>query len=156
MTKTLSLAFLLLAAAGVGAQQPAPTGAVPLDRIVAVVGDQPITRFDLQERILQKQQNGEISQIPTDPAALMDPDDAETAFLCADIGDGRLPRWYRQDGSVERDAYLTVPDAAFEEALEAAKHAADPEGYAAAEARIAEYAQEEAEEAERRARRRRR
>lgn len=70
MTKTLSLAFLLLAAAGVGAQQPAPTGAVPLDRIVAVVGDQPITRFDLQERILQKQQNGEISQIPTDPAAL--------------------------------------------------------------------------------------
>jgi peptidyl-prolyl cis-trans isomerase SurA len=37
---------------------------VALDRIVAVVGDQPITRFDVQERILQKQQMG--MRAPTD------------------------------------------------------------------------------------------
>jgi peptidyl-prolyl cis-trans isomerase SurA len=47
--------------------QPA-SGPVPLDRIVAVVGDQPITRFDLQERILQRQQLGQ--RPPTDPAGL--------------------------------------------------------------------------------------
>lgn len=70
MTKTLSLALSFAAVVAAGAQQPASTGSVPLDRIVAVVGDQPITRFDLEERILQKQQNGEIQQIPTDPAAL--------------------------------------------------------------------------------------
>ena len=70
MTKTLSLALTFAAVAAAGAQQPASTGPVPLDRIVAVVGDQPITRFDVQERILQKQQNGEIQKIPTDPAEL--------------------------------------------------------------------------------------
>lgn len=93
---------------------------------------------------------------PADPAALMHPDDAEIAFLCAHIGDGRVPHWHRQDGSVERDAHLAVPDAAFEAALEAAKREADPVGYAAAEARIADYEQEEAELAEHRARPRRR
>lgn len=70
MTKTLPLALLVLAAATVRAQQPTPTTPVNLDRIVAVVGSTPITRFDVEERILQKQQNGEIREIPTDPAQL--------------------------------------------------------------------------------------
>lgn len=52
--------LLVLALAGVaGAQQPAPTRdttVVPLDRIVAIVGDQPITQYDMQERILAMQQ----------------------------------------------------------------------------------------------------
>lgn len=47
--------------------QPAVQHA-PLDRIVAVVGDQPITRFDLEQRILQEQQRG--AQPPTDSAGL--------------------------------------------------------------------------------------
>lgn len=69
-----SLFILAIAAAATGAQQPtttptptptttpAPqtatrdTTVVPLDRIVAVVGDQPITQYDLQERILAMQQ----------------------------------------------------------------------------------------------------
>jgi len=64
---TLSLLAFLPSLA---ASQPKPTPgqAVPLDRIVAVVGDQPITRFDLQERVLQRQQQG--ARVPTDPAAL--------------------------------------------------------------------------------------
>ena len=63
--------FLILAvcAAVASAQQPAPlpTASAPqtpvrdsnnvaLDRIVAVVGDQPITQFDIQERLLAMQQ----------------------------------------------------------------------------------------------------
>ena len=40
---------------------------VPLDRIVAVVGDQPITRYDLEQRILQDQQRG--VRVPDDSAA---------------------------------------------------------------------------------------
>ena len=63
--------FAVLAAAltgaSVGAQQPAPQRAT-LDRIVAVVGDQPITRFDLEQRMLQDQQRG--MRPPTDSAAL--------------------------------------------------------------------------------------
>ena len=56
-----SLLLLSIAAAALGAQQPtqpiptAPAGdttRVMLDRIVAVVGDQPITQYDVQERIL--------------------------------------------------------------------------------------------------------
>jgi peptidyl-prolyl cis-trans isomerase SurA len=57
----------VLAAATLGAQQPAPQHAT-LDRIVAVVGDQPITRFDLEQRMLQDQQRG--FRPPTDSAAL--------------------------------------------------------------------------------------
>lgn len=58
--------LMLVALAGfAGAQQPAPVASAPgrdttvvaLDRIVAVVGDQPITQYDVQERILALQQN---------------------------------------------------------------------------------------------------
>src|SRR5204862_6068478 len=63
--------FLILAvcAAVASAQQPAPLPTTPapqipvrdsnnvaLDRIVAVVGDQPITQSDIQERLLAMQQ----------------------------------------------------------------------------------------------------
>ena len=48
------------------AQQPAAQHA-SLDRIVAVVGDQPITAYDLQQRILQDQQRG--LRAPTDSSA---------------------------------------------------------------------------------------
>lgn len=60
LTLTLS-AF----ASTLAAQQPAPQRA-SLDRIVAVVGDQPITRFDLEQRMLQDQQRG--ARPPTDSA----------------------------------------------------------------------------------------
>jgi peptidyl-prolyl cis-trans isomerase SurA len=70
----LALAITLLAAPLL-AQQPAAQPAAqpvaqhaPLDRIVAIVGDQPITRFDLEQRILQEQQRG--AQPPTDSAGL--------------------------------------------------------------------------------------
>ena len=59
----LSLAAIPLLALPLAAQEPVaapPANPVPLDRIVAVVGDQPITLFDVQERILQKQQLREI------------------------------------------------------------------------------------------------
>jgi parvulin-like peptidyl-prolyl isomerase len=65
-----SLAFV--AAASLGAQQPAlpsaPTTPISLDAIVAVVGDQPITRFDLREALLAKIQRGEVKE-PTDSAS---------------------------------------------------------------------------------------
>ena len=68
------IAFSVLLLAGVaGAQQPTPpatttpapaaaipardTTVVPLDRIIAIVGEQPITQYDVQERILAMQQN---------------------------------------------------------------------------------------------------
>ncbi len=58
-----SMILVVAAAAALGGQQPTPTLAtaardsiIPLDRIVAVVGDQPITQYDLQERMLQMQQ----------------------------------------------------------------------------------------------------
>ena len=56
-----------LASASLAGQQPAAQHAT-LDRIVAVVGDQPITRFDLDQRMLQDQQRG--MRPPTDSAAL--------------------------------------------------------------------------------------
>lgn len=62
MTVMKSSIFLLAAvAASLGAQEPAVAPApkdtvVPLDRIVAVVGIQPITQYDVQERMLQLQQ----------------------------------------------------------------------------------------------------
>ena len=40
---------------------------IPLDRVVAVVGDVPITQSDLQERVLAKRQEG--TQLPTDSAS---------------------------------------------------------------------------------------
>lgn len=53
------LALVFAAHAPARAQSAPPdTGIVGLDRIVAVVGDQPITRYDLQERLLQREQQG--------------------------------------------------------------------------------------------------
>ena len=57
MKQFLTSSFLIFAAGILAAQQPtvpAPSGPTLLDAIVAVVGDQPITRFDLQERVLGK------------------------------------------------------------------------------------------------------
>ena len=62
MKSSLFAIVLALGAASAGAQQPTPpaqtrdTSAVPLDRIVAVVGDQVITQYDVQERMLAMQQ----------------------------------------------------------------------------------------------------
>ena len=61
------LALAVASTASLGAQQPVAQHAA-LDRIVAVVGDQPITRFDLQQRMLQDQQRG--MRPPTDSAAM--------------------------------------------------------------------------------------
>src|SRR5262245_36170269 len=74
MTRLSSIALTLLGLAAplAAQQQPAPPPApvpgkpISLDRIVGVVGDQPITYFDLRERVLQKRQAGE--PIPTDSA----------------------------------------------------------------------------------------
>ena len=63
---SFALAVALIGAP-LAAQQPGPQRA-SLDRIVAVVGDQPITRFDLEQRMLQDQQRG--MRPPTDSAAL--------------------------------------------------------------------------------------
>lgn len=57
--KALILAAALAAAAG--AQQPAPPvplrdTTIALDRVVAIVGDQPITQYDVQERLIAMQQ----------------------------------------------------------------------------------------------------
>src|SRR5690348_4403785 len=69
MTKTILLSLALVASVPLSAQQPTPQPpkTVPLDRIVAIVGDQPLTEFDVQERILQKQQQG--LRLPTDSTA---------------------------------------------------------------------------------------
>jgi peptidyl-prolyl cis-trans isomerase SurA len=65
----------LVSAVSLGAQLPTPpsapsasTAPIPLDAIVAVVGDQPITRFDLREALLAKIQRGEVKE-PADSAA---------------------------------------------------------------------------------------
>ncbi len=70
-------ALLVLASLGLHAQAPAAPVALqkgdaqahplPLDRIVAVVGDVVITQSGLQERIIQKRQSGIV--VPTDSAA---------------------------------------------------------------------------------------
>ena len=65
---TRSQSFLIASLALAASAAPlAAQQTVPLDRIVAVVGDQVITRYDLEQRILQDQQRG--VQIPTDSAA---------------------------------------------------------------------------------------
>jgi peptidyl-prolyl cis-trans isomerase SurA len=72
MNQLLTSSFLIFAAGMLAAQQPtvpAPSGPTPLDAIVAVVGDQPITRFDLQERVLGKIQRKEVPQPASDSAA---------------------------------------------------------------------------------------
>jgi peptidyl-prolyl cis-trans isomerase SurA len=65
----LPLALAVVSSARVVAQQPTPpatqaaqTGPVSLDGIVAVVGDQPITRIDLRERVLGKIQRKEVAE----------------------------------------------------------------------------------------------
>lgn len=48
-------------------QTTAVVTVIPLDRVVAIVGDVPITQSDLQERVIAKRQEG--VQMPTDSAA---------------------------------------------------------------------------------------
>src|SRR5688572_7218415 len=74
MSMKSSLLLSMLAAGAIHAQQPTvpatparDTTVVPLDRIVAVVGDQPITQYDIQERLLlMRQQPGFVA--PTNAA----------------------------------------------------------------------------------------
>lgn len=68
MERMKSFVMLTLLATAVAAQQPAPTQApvpvqpagrdtlVALDRVVAIVGDQPLTQYDVSERMLAMQQ----------------------------------------------------------------------------------------------------
>jgi len=75
--RSAASALLVLAPFGLHAQAPAAPLALqksdaqarplPLDRIVAVVGDVVITQSGLQERIIQKRQSG--ITVPTDSAA---------------------------------------------------------------------------------------
>ena len=73
MRSRLPLLLSFLAVAPLGAQQPAPARpaaeVVPLDRIVAIVGDEPITMYDLQERMIQDAQATQ-QPLPTDSAAV--------------------------------------------------------------------------------------
>lgn len=65
-----SSALLVVTASALAAQQPAaPSSPAALDAIVAVVGDQPITRFDLQERVLGKIQRKEVKEPTSDSAS---------------------------------------------------------------------------------------
>src|SRR5262245_52376646 len=80
----LPLALAAFAPAAVIGQQPttpvtpaAQTGPVSLDGIVAVVGDQPITRIDLRERVLGKIQRKEVAE----PANLKDSVALDSATL---------------------------------------------------------------------------
>lgn len=66
---SLIVVTALLAPVALRAQQPAAAdSAVRLDAIVAVVGDQPITRFDLQQRVIQMIQERQLTA-PTDSAS---------------------------------------------------------------------------------------
>ena len=67
MTRPQSLLISAIALAACAMPLAAQQQTVPLDRIVAIVGDKPITRYDLEQRMLQDQQRG--VQIPTDSAA---------------------------------------------------------------------------------------
>jgi len=66
----LSVATILALPALASAQVPTPAqsasvvSVIPLDRVVAVVGEVPITQSDVQERVLAKRQEG--AQLPTD------------------------------------------------------------------------------------------
>ncbi len=70
----LPAAILVAAATNAAAQTPTPalmpvgavTTTVPLDRVVAIVGDVIVTQSNLQERIIQKRQEG--ARIPDDSA----------------------------------------------------------------------------------------
>src|SRR6476646_4301603 len=67
MNQTAFVFALVAAATPLAAQRPTPQQA-SLDRIVAVVGDQPITQYDLKQRMLQDEQRG--FKPPTDSAAM--------------------------------------------------------------------------------------
>lgn len=65
MTSSIIVLALAVGAATAAAQQTPPvrdstaardTTSIPLDRIIAVVGDQPITQYDLQERMIAMRQ----------------------------------------------------------------------------------------------------
>jgi peptidyl-prolyl cis-trans isomerase SurA len=84
-----SAAVVLIAPLAARAQQPAPatrtpvapaanTRAVPLDRVIAVVGDVVITQTDMQERLIRKRQEGIVP--PTDSLAFV-------TFLRATVGE---------------------------------------------------------------------
>ena len=60
---------------------------------------------------------------PEDPALLMPPDELADAYDIADLSRGAIPHWHRGRGDREPNKPLPI-DAAFEEALERAKHAA--------------------------------
>ena len=62
----LTAVFLLAAALAIVAVPAALPAQVPLDRIIAVVGDHPILASEVEERLLVSAQQG---QIPTDSAA---------------------------------------------------------------------------------------
>jgi peptidyl-prolyl cis-trans isomerase SurA len=70
MRQLVASSLLIVAASTLAAQVPtAPSGPAALDAIVAVVGDQPITRFDLQERVLGKIQRKEVPEPKSDSAS---------------------------------------------------------------------------------------
>jgi len=56
---------------------------------------------------------------PPTPHLLMPPDELETALLCADLGDGRLPHWYRY--KVDQPPVAAPLGEEFERRLEEAK-----------------------------------
>lgn len=59
MKRILASSLFTFAAAALGAQQPAPAPQlIPLNSVVAVVGDQPITYFELRDAILANIQRG--------------------------------------------------------------------------------------------------
>ncbi|MEO6878749.1 MAG: peptidylprolyl isomerase, partial [Gemmatimonadaceae bacterium] len=62
MKRFLVPSFLLLVAGSLGAQTPviqaSSMSPAPLDAIVGIVGDQPITRYDLREKVLARIQAG--------------------------------------------------------------------------------------------------
>jgi peptidyl-prolyl cis-trans isomerase SurA len=66
MVATLALALPVLAGAQPTPAQPVARGGIPVDRVVAVVGDQIITLSQVQEQLFQRTAQG--LQLPTDSA----------------------------------------------------------------------------------------
>jgi len=69
LSQPLVRAALALAATMAPAAVAHAQGAVPLDRVVGVVGNTPITWYDLQEKINAERQRG--AQLPTDSVGLL-------------------------------------------------------------------------------------
>ena len=75
---------------------------------------------------------------PDAPALLMAPDELYDAYDMADLLKGKIPSWHRGKG--DREPAVEPPfDAAFEEALDRAKHAADGIPYVAPPPKPAEH-----------------